>query len=275
MTKQSADGRPEEEASKLPETGEVSLMEALSWVAYGSRAILSGPLGRDSPEKIDELDSLHAAWRRENHEMAADWWPSDHKDFAIKLFKIRHRLGPKGRANLLGHLRFAKLDRAVAQLLGKAEAQLLDAARHGLVRMRGCSSELDVEAAEIDPSYFDNRIAIDLLEGGLGFDYRAPLEEWLGRPHPDPLERYRVRVEVTGLKDLVPRPEPIRDASPAEPEQAFEEWAREYLSNTGEAPTVEQCEDWYKQYDGLSREWMRECRDKWPDDLKRSVGQRR
>lgn len=275
MIRNHTNGEPNERAAVLPETGEVRLIEALGWVAYGAIDVLAEPLGRDGPEKIEELDRLHKAWRQENREMAAGWWPSDNKDFALKLFKLRRQLGPRGKANLLVHLRYAKLDRAVEQRLATAEAELLKFARRGLVRMRGCSSELDEEAADIDPSYFDNRVAIDLFEGGLSFDYRAPLDEWLGRPHPDPLSRYRVRVSVADLRTNFPRQEVEKNPTPPNPEQAFLEWAREVLTERGSAPTVQQCNDWYQQFEGLSREWMRASRDTWPDELKRRVGQRR
>jgi|GEM_PF-2757923 len=261
----------------LPDEGEVSLVQALSWVAYRSLAALEIALSRD-PETLRQrtahLASVHRKWVAENPDIGRDRWTSDNKDSALKLFASRRSLGPNGVSVLRAHLSYAKLDRAVEQRLKRAEAELLEAARNGKVRARGCINNLDPEASGIDPSYFDNPVAIDLLDGELGFDFSAPLELWLHRPEPDPLRRFRVRIEVKGLREQFPEIPPTVPAAPEDAESRFQGWAEELLAETGQAPTLEACQEWRKQFAGLSRDWMRTCRNEWPAYLRRRQGQK-
>ena len=266
----------------LPDIEEVPLLAALGWLTFGRAESI---LKLNSETREDQAKRLESAWRqlaRENPSLASGYWPSELAPQLQEMLRQRHALGPRGKIYLRELLRMVRIEKCVYKAIGKQEERLLEAARTGIVRMRGKSNPLDTEASPIDPSYFDNPVAVDLLDDGLDFDHSAPMEDWLHRPHPDPLKRYGVRVGVAGLRHLAaaerapnaaPQSVTRRRVPNAADSRALEKWSRSVLAETGKPPRLDDALDWGDAH-GLSQASLKELRRSLPSKLRREVGER-
>ena len=186
---------------QLPGEVYLPVLSALTWVAFG-RIIDFGEMPRSDPKRFDLV-------RGAFHET----YPDHSESHSTQGADMReHSLPP-----------------ATSDIIDAAERLLLDRARAGTLAVWGKTRPDSAHFQRIDPSFFFNPIAIDLLDGSLDLAHDAQAETWFrhrNAPMQEKLKRYQVLVSNEDLEKLfgsgTPGAKPARARKPGRPHRERE-----------------------------------------------------
>lgn len=166
----SVTGELEGDRVTLPDAEEITLEEALSWLALGELLDLA-----ELQSRMKEWDrvmaDLHSKMRDEDPERRFSTLPGPlhFGDLISTLYSRRAQLGPNGIELLRSAMKYARLDTVLSANIRCAEQALIDLAKRGRLQMRGATDPKQIEYSLIPTEYFRNRIEWNALSGGFDF----------------------------------------------------------------------------------------------------------
>lgn len=207
----------------LPDALELPFLDAVYWVAFG---LLHDGTTLDTGEQalLVAIEDAFEDWCRSQpgdfSSRRADYPLTGRQKYGLARYNVeelwpkRRLLDKAGSRFLRLSIRAARLSRRFEKQFNRAEAQLIEAARSGRLSVRAKSEKHEAIPVPLDPAYFRNPVAINLLTGELelswesleflddGFDWREAN-----------LKRFSPLVSIRDLRAILAEPKgPVGDA---------------------------------------------------------------